>query len=178
MTAIARKTKETQIEIEIGATTSVETPLPMLTHLLETFARYAGLGLVVRARSLDQLDHHLIEDTALALGRALRAYVGDRPVHRYGQRLLPMDEVLVAVALDVGGRPYYAGPLPDPMYDHFLRSLAFEAGWTLHVELRRPGELHHTVEAAFKATGMALREALVPATQVASTKGKVRLRGR
>ena len=94
---------------------------------------------------------------------------------RYGERTMPMDDALVQVVLDIGGRPYYRGPLPSRLYDHFLRSFADNARATLHVRVLRGRDRHHVIEAAFKALGMALRDALAETGAVFSTKGAVQL---
>jgi imidazoleglycerol-phosphate dehydratase len=86
-----------------------------------------------------------------------------------------MDDALVHVALDAGGRPYYRGPVPSSLYDHFFRSFADNAALTLHIRVLRGIDRHHIVEAAFKALGLALRQALEPAGAVFSTKGAVLL---
>jgi imidazoleglycerol-phosphate dehydratase len=143
--------------------------------MLDAFARYSGLTLDVRARG--DLKHHLIEDVALTLGRAFREII---PVGaaRYGNRVVPMDDALVQVAVDIGGRPYYEGPLPSKLYDHWMRSFSNESGATIHVLVLRGSDRHHVVEAAFKALGLALRDALVDTGEVQpiSTKGSVALR--
>mgnify|MGYP000371504949 FL=1 len=144
----------------------------MLDHLLDTLGRYAGFELDVHARG--DLRHHLVEDVAIALGLALRDEI-PAACRRYGEATVPMDDALVHAALDAGGRPYYQGPLPSRLYDHFLRSLATHAAITLHVRVLRGRDLHHIVEAAVKAVGLALRQALAPAATVFSTKGAVRL---
>lgn len=178
MTKLERTTDETRIELELDAATPrIETPDAFLTHMLDTLGRHAGLGLRLKAASRDGVDHHLVEDAALALGRALRPRTEGAAITRFGERLLAMDDALVAVALDTGGRPYYEGELPLPLYEHFLRSLAFEAAWTLHVDVRRGRDPHHVVEGAFKAVAMALRDALEPAPRLPSAKGKVSYRG-
>jgi imidazoleglycerol-phosphate dehydratase len=86
-----------------------------------------------------------------------------------------MDDALVQVALDLGGRPYYRGPLPSSLYDHWMRSFSDHARITLHVRVIRGRDRHHVVEAAFKALGLALRQALVEGSVVFSTKGSVSL---
>jgi imidazoleglycerol-phosphate dehydratase len=93
---------------------------------------------------------------------------------RYGHAVIPMDEALVEVALDAGGRAHFEGRLPSRLYEHFFRSLALNAGWTLHVRVIRGRDRHHIVEAAFKALGMALRQAMREDGAVFSTKGAVR----
>jgi imidazoleglycerol-phosphate dehydratase len=148
-----------------------ETGEPFLDHMLITFARYAGLELTVTARG--DLRHHVIEDVAIATGTAIARLV---PVAaaRFGDRTVPMDDALVHVALDIGGRPYYAGRLPSTLYDHWMRSFADNARATLHIRVLRGHDQHHVIEAAFKALGLALRDALVEGAAVFSTKGVVR----
>ena len=131
---------------------------------------YAGLRLQLRARG--DLPHHLAEDVALTLGRALREAI-PAACRRFGECTLPMDEVLVQVALDLGGRFYYAGDLPDPVYQHFLRSLAQAAGWTLHLRVLRDGDRHHLIEASMKALGRALAQAMRETDAPLSSKGPV-----
>jgi imidazoleglycerol-phosphate dehydratase len=119
--------------------------------------------------------HHLIEDVAITLGLALREEVPPT-CQRYGDSIVVMDEALVQAALDVGGRIYYQGPLPSSLYDHFMRSLAENAGLTLHIRVIRGSDRHHVVEAAVKAVGLALRKALAPGDAIFSTKGAVRVK--
>lgn len=190
-----RNTKESTVRIEFpAATPGISTDIPMLSHFLEQLNLYGGLGMSLEARDLMPLGdgHHLTEDVAIALGRALDQALGDRSgLARYGQRLLPMDESLASVALDIGGRPYpvirvqreggcergfqgeMLGGLCGENILHFFRSLALEARFTLHMRLE--GEnAHHMAEAAFKGLGMALREALAPVEGLRSTKGALR----
>ncbi len=176
MTVVVRESKETQIRIALTAglgVARVQTGEPFLDHMLVTFARYAGVDVDVQATG--DLRHHLIEDVAIALGQAVLAFAPSGCA-RYGDRTIPMDDALVHVVLDLGGRPYYRGPLPSPMYDHFLRSFADNAKATLHVRVLRGRDRHHVVEAAIKALGLALRDALVASGTVFSTKGSVELR--
>ena len=175
MTVVVRESKETYIRIALTAGTGVATVAtgePFLDHMLTALTRYAGFDLDVKAKG--DLRHHLIEDVAIALGAALNAYA-PATCARYGERTIPMDDALVQVALDLGGRPYYRGPLPSNMYEHFMRSLADNARATVHVRVLRGKDRHHIVEAAFKALGMALREALSETGAVFSTKGTVQL---
>ena len=92
---------------------------------------------------------------------------------RYGERTVPMDDALVQCAIDTGGRFFYRGPLPSTIYDHWMRSFAEHARATLHLRVIRGRDRHHVVEAAFKALGLALRQALVETGAVFSTKGAV-----
>ena len=175
MTVVVRETKETAVRVVLGrgaGEVRADTGEPFLDHMLVTLGRYAGLDLAVDARG--DLRHHLVEDVAIALGAALAAFVPPACA-RYGERVVPMDEALVQVAVDAGGRPYYAGRLPSSLYDHWFRSFADNARSTVHVRVLRGRDRHHVVEAAFKALGLALRQALAEGEHgaVFSTKGSV-----
>lgn len=178
MKTIVRETKETRVEIGLaraGATparagVTVETGEPFLDHMLATLGFYAGVELVVKAKG--DLKHHLMEDVAITLGEAVAGIVPAR-ARRYGERTLPMDDALVQVALDLGGRPYYAGQLPSALYDHWFRSFAMQSRATLHVRVLHGTDRHHVVEAAFKALGLSLAQALEESWPLFSTKGAV-----
>ena len=175
MTVVTRETRETSIRVELSRGSGVgvaETGIPFLDHMLVTLARYAGLDLTVRARG--DLRHHTIEDVAIVVGAALASHL-PATAARYGERTIPMDDALVHVALDLGGRPYYRGPLPSRLYDHWMRSFADNARATLHVRVLRGRDRHHVVEAAFKALGLSIRQALEESGAVFSTKGSVSL---
>ena len=173
MTIVRRKTNETDIEVSIGSDgAAIDTTRPFLDHMLTTLSRYSGLQLTVSARG--DLPHHLIEDVAIAIGVA----VADRTpptAARFGEATVPMDDALVQCVVDLGGRPYYRGPLPSRMYDHWMRSFADNARATVHLRVLRGRDRHHVVEAAFKALGLALRQALAQGDAVFSTKGVVSL---
>ena len=174
MKTIVRETKETRVELGLapgGGSVKSETGDAFLDHMMATFAFYAGLDLALKASG--DLRHHLIEDVAIATGEALSRIVPER-ARRYGERTLPMDDALVQVAIDLGGRPYYEGPLPSALYDHWFRSFAMQSRSTLHVRVLRGSDRHHVVEAAFKALGLALAAALEDAGPLFSTKGGVR----
>ncbi len=173
MSKIERVTRETSIVAEVrigGGASQVTIGDRFLAHMVETLARYSGLDIDVTATG--DLRHHLVEDVAIVLGQALRE---ELPVGiaRFGSALIPMDEALAQAAIDVGGRPYYVGKLPSKLYTHFLRSFATNLDATLHVRILRGEDRHHMVEAAIKATGMALSQAMVPVDGVFSTKGAV-----
>ncbi|MEP6778422.1 MAG: imidazoleglycerol-phosphate dehydratase [Gemmatimonadaceae bacterium] len=175
MTVVVRESNETHIRIVLtsgSGVANIATGEPFLDHMLTALTRYAGFDLDVKAKG--DLRHHLIEDVAIALGAALQSYA-PATCARYGDRTIPMDDALVHTALDLGGRPYYRGPLPAPLYDHFMRSLADNARATLHIRVLRGKDRHHIVEAAFKSLGLALREALSETGTVFSTKGAVQL---
>jgi len=176
MSVIVRETTETTIRCELSIGTgkaNVTTGRPFLDHMLVAFARYSGLDLTLRATG--DLPHHLIEDVAICVGAAL-ADVLPATSARYGDRTIPMDDALVHCAIDLGGRPYYRGPLPSKLYDHWMRSFADNARATLHLRVLRGTDRHHVVEAAFKALGLAVRDALMDSGAVFSTKGSVTLR--
>ena len=176
MTVTKRETSETSIRVELrrgGGTTKTETGNGFLDHMLNAFARYSGLTLDVKASS--DLKHHLVEDVALTLGRAFREII-PLGAARYGNRVVPMDDALVQVSVDIGGRPYYEGPLPSRLYDHWMRSFSNEARATIHIVVLRGTDRHHVIEAAFKALGLALRDALADTGETVSTKGSVALR--
>jgi imidazoleglycerol-phosphate dehydratase len=179
MKRITRKTKETQIEIHIAAAkgrglsprVEVSTTIPFFDHMISTFARYAGLELVLKAEG--DLKHHIMEDVAIALGRAVRSITPDSAA-RYGEKFIPMDDALVQAVIDVGGRFFFVGKLPSKLYTHVLRSFADALGATLHIRVLRGSDWHHVVEAGFKATGFAVRQALEEtAGGTFSTKGSV-----
>jgi imidazoleglycerol-phosphate dehydratase len=170
-TTLRRETKETQVTVGLGEAVHVTTGLPFFDHMLGTLARYAGLPLRIEARG--DLRHHLMEDVAITTGEYLRRQTPETAA-RYGERTLPMDDALVQAVVDLGGRAFFAGKLPSKLYTHWFRSFATHAALTLHLRVLRGGDRHHVLEAAFKATGLALREALRDDGAVFSTKGSVR----
>lgn len=172
---VERESRETEVRVSLELAPgpiAVRTGAPFLDHMMTTLARYAQWTLELRARG--DLRHHLVEDVAITLGTALER-AAPAAVTRFGHRVVPMDDALVAASLDLGGRRYFRGRLPSTLYTHWMRSFADAAGCTLHLEVRRGRDRHHVVEAAFKALGLALHDALVPAPDVFSTKGAVRL---
>ncbi len=182
MKRIVRETKETRVEIRVGRSTgpglppkvTVDTTQPFFDHMLATLLKYAGLAATVKAKG--DLSHHLMEDVALTLGRAVRE-ITPATAARFGERTIVMDDALVFAAIDVGGRPFYVGELPNRLYSHVLRSFAQELGAGLHVRVLDGHDRHHIIEAAFKATGLALRQALGDGGgDVFSTKGTVDLK--
>jgi imidazoleglycerol-phosphate dehydratase/histidinol-phosphatase len=185
-TQIHRKTKETDIDVEVDldreSPIQVSTGLGFFDHMLEQIAKHGGFSLQLTCRGDLHIDeHHTVEDCALALGTALKTALGDkRGIHRYGF-LLPMDEALAQVAIDLSGRPYFVfegtfgreqvGQLPTELVPHFFRSLAETLGAAINIKVS--GEnTHHMIEACFKAVGRALRQAFrVTDTELPSTKG-------
>ncbi|MDR3203175.1 MAG: imidazoleglycerol-phosphate dehydratase [Deltaproteobacteria bacterium] len=183
-----RATSETSISVSLnldGGDINLDlNGLGFFTHMLQTLARYAGWGLDLKVRG-DGLvdDHHSVEDSGLVLGEALNLSLGDFSSHqRFGWALVPMDECLAEAALDVCRRPYFKleADWPQPvcgtfelcLVEEFFRALTQKAGWTLHLIVRRGRNSHHMCEAAFKAAGLAARQALrAHAGGAFSTKG-------
>jgi imidazoleglycerol-phosphate dehydratase len=179
MSRVERMTGETQVaaSLELGdGPIRAETSEPFLTHMVHTLARYAGLALDLTAEG--DLEHHVVEDVAITLGLALADEVPENAA-RYGWALVPMDDALVQAAVDLSGRPWYEGRLPSALYQHFLQSFAFNLRATVHVRVLRGRDRHHIVEAAVKAVGLALRQALQQeGVGTFSTKGSVKVERR
>lgn len=172
---VERQTKETQIRVEavIGeGRATIDTGVPFLDHMMTALAKYSGIDLTITARG--DLRHHLIEDVALTVGPAIAKAI-PATAARYGERTVPMDEALVQAVIDVGGRPFYRGPIPSSLYEHWMRSFCDAARFTLHIRVLRGEDRHHIVEAAFKALGLAIRDAARDSGAVFSTKGAIAL---
>jgi imidazoleglycerol-phosphate dehydratase/histidinol-phosphatase len=185
---VERRTRETRVRVELDldrtAQARASTGLGFFDHMLEQLGKHGGFALALEVDGDLHVDeHHAVEDAALALGQALREAVGDkRGLGRYGFEL-PMDEARAGAWLDFSGRPLlrfdgafpreYVGELPTELVPHFFRSLCEGAGINLHLAVQGDNA-HHMVEACFKATGRALRQALARASadgEVPSTKG-------
>lgn len=175
---IERKTKETNIAVELDiygrgeADIKIKPENEFLKHMLETLAKFANFNLNVKAVGKDE--HHVCEDIAIAMGRALRESLKSAKIKRLSYAILPMDDALVLVSLDLIERPFVNIDLPNELYLHFLRSFALEAKMTLHNIILRGSEEHHIIEATFKALGTALKEALEPEKKLKTTKGVVK----
>jgi len=174
---LERSTRETKIEVEVNIDGSgkfdVDCDIQFLKHMCETFARYANFDLKLSASGDN--DHHVIEDTAIALGTAVKQAIGDKPVERTAFCILPMDDALVMVSLDLVDRPYCDADCPDVNYAHFFRSFAMSAGITLHIVEIRGFDQHHIVEASFKALGKSLYAATRSRDKLLSTKDAVKV---
>jgi len=170
-----RSTAETQISLALdldGGESRAETGVGFLDHMLDLLARHGKLGLIVEAKGdLDTGAHHTVEDVGIVFGQALDEALGDRAgIRRYGSALIPMDESLAECALDISGRPLcvFAADLPPTtiagfdteLAEEFFRAVANSAKLTLHVTVRRGGNVHHMIEACFKAFARALRVAV------------------
>ena len=186
---IERKTRETRIraawKLDGEGVYSVSTGIPFFNHMLELFARHGFFDLTIQAEGDIEIDHHhTIEDTGIVLGMALReALPGFVGVRRFGHSAVPMDEALCMAAVDLSGRPGLVwhgdihgkvGAFDGEVIKEFFRGFVNEARITLHVNLLYGENLHHRIEAIFKASGKALREAVTKDERVKgplSTKG-------
>jgi imidazoleglycerol-phosphate dehydratase len=188
---VTRRTNETQLRVRVDldgrGQAEVRTGIGFFDHMLEALARHGLLDLQVQGSGDLHVDgHHTVEDTGIALGQAIAAALGDRSgIRRYGDAVVPLDDALVRVALDVSGRPFLAYQVDIPKwqmlgdYDVFLtpeffRALVTHAGLTAHMDLLRGENPHHIVEATFKAFARALDAATAADPRVAgvpSTKG-------
>jgi len=175
---LVRETKETAVKVTLDIDGAGSSRCSMsddfLRHMVETLAKYSGADLQISAKG--DLAHHLVEDVAIVLGRAYRTAIGDAPVKRIASATVPMDESLVQVTVDLIDRPFVHLDVPDQMYEHFLRSFAMELRATIHTMVIRGKDPHHVIEATFKALGLALKEAMSPASSVMSTKSAVKWR--
>lgn len=185
---VARQTRETDITCTLNldgqGNALVATGLGFLDHMLSSLARHGGLDLSLRAQGdLHIDDHHTAEDCALVLGQALDQALGDKVgVRRFGHAYAPLDEALARSVVDLSGRPWpevsiglrreRLGDMACENLGHFLTSLAIAGRFTLHVDVLKGRNDHHRAEAAFKATALALRDAVqVISSTVPSTKG-------
>jgi imidazoleglycerol-phosphate dehydratase len=187
---VERKTKESEVLVELNldgtGTTDVTTGVPFYDHMLAQLGKHAGFDLVVRTTGDLEIDaHHTVEDTALAVGQALREALGDKSgIRRFGDATIPLDEALVQVAVDLSGRPYLVHDEPELIeligtYDtsltrHIWESIVASAQICLHVRVQGGRNAHHVVEAQFKAVARALHDAVATDPRVVgipSTKG-------
>lgn len=171
-----RKTKETVISVSLDidgeGKVAVSTGLPFFDHMLELMCRHALFDARIEATGDLEVDsHHTVEDTGLVLGYSLSEALGDKlGITRFGFALVPMDECLAQVVIDISGRPYLyyeADILPEKgvnfepaLARDFFKALSDQAGLTMHIELKRSGGMHHSLEAIFKACGRALKQAI------------------
>jgi imidazoleglycerol-phosphate dehydratase len=190
--AFERKTTETRIEIELNldgkGRYEIETGIPFLNHMLDLVAKHALFDLTLKADGDLAVDyHHTVEDVGLVLGKALSDALGDRKgLTRYGFSLLPMDEALAQVAVDLGGRPYLVYQVANRtrkirdfdlvIMEHFFRSFADQGRLNLHINQPYGSDPHHAYEAIFKGVARALYMACSIDSRVQgvpSSKGKV-----
>jgi imidazoleglycerol-phosphate dehydratase len=189
--SVTRKTKETEIAVEVAldgvGKADVHTGVGFFDHMLDQIARHSLIDLTVRAKGDLHIDqHHTVEDVGIALGQALTKALGDkRGIVRYADCLLPMDEALSQVALDLSGRPFLVfkvdfpaakiGDFDTELVREFFQALAVNAGATLHIETLHGANSHHIAESCFKGVARALGAAVAidprQAERIPSTKG-------
>ena len=188
---VSRATKETAIDVTINLDGSgeyhVATGIGFLDHMLEQLSRHSLIDIALTAKGDLHIDaHHTTEDSGIALGEAVAKALGDRRgITRYGDALIPMDETLTRVALDISGRPYLVwktafsqprlGEMDTELFKEWFAAFAGSAGITLHIETLYGVNNHHIVESCFKGVARALRAAVAidarKADAVPSTKG-------
>ena len=187
---ISRQTKETKVKLSLNldgmGKTSTETGVGFFDHMLELLGRHSLIDLAVQAEGDLQVDsHHTVEDVGIVLGQALEKALGDkRGIFRYGWAIVPMDETLAQVAIDLSGRPAFVynvkysggaiGNFPVELVEEFFKAVSINGKLNLHINVPYGGNNHHIAEAIFKATAKAIRQAvsLDPRNgDVPSTKG-------
>jgi imidazoleglycerol-phosphate dehydratase len=188
---VARKTTETDIDVSVNVDGTgkydIDTGIGFLDHMLEIFSRHGLMDLTVRAKGDLHIDfHHTTEDTGIAIGEAIHQALGDRRgIRRYASAMIPMDETLSRVSIDVSDRPYLIwkvdftkpklGEMDTELFKEWFQAFAQNARITLHVENLYGENNHHIVESCFKALARALRAAMETdpraADSIPSTKG-------
>jgi imidazoleglycerol-phosphate dehydratase len=190
--AIQRKTTETAVSVEVNLDGKgegcIDTSVPFFDHMLNLFARHGLLDLTVRSKGDTAIDdHHLVEDVGICMGQAVKKALGERKgINRYGSAVVPMDESLCGVAMDLSGRPYLIwrvelgkqriGEFDPALLREFFKSFSDHSGITLHINLIYGINNHHMAEAIFKAFARAFREAIAMDGRVEgvqSTKGSL-----
>ncbi len=183
-----RETKETAVELTIdldrAGPAEVATGLPFFDHMLEQLGKHGGFGLRIAAKGDLEVDaHHTVEDVGIVLGGAFAEALGDKAgVRRFASALLPLDEALVQVAVDLSGRPFLVydvqheaeriGTFDPQLAEEFWRAFVHAAGITLHLRSLSGRNGHHVIEACFKGVARCLRDAIrVEGSEVPSTKG-------
>jgi imidazoleglycerol-phosphate dehydratase len=183
-----RETKETKIELSLdvdgSGEASASTGIPFFDHMLEQLGKHGGWDLRIEAEGDLEIDtHHTIEDVGIVLGSAFKEAIGDKAgVRRFADAIVPLDEALVQVALDLSGRPFlvyevdpkseWIGTFDPQLAEEFWRAFAFAAGITLHMRSLSGKNGHHVIEASFKGVARSLRDAVkIEGTDVPSTKG-------
>jgi imidazoleglycerol-phosphate dehydratase/histidinol-phosphatase len=184
---LERNTKETKIKLSLNldgtGTHQINTGLKFYDHMLDQLAKHSGVDLVLKVDGDLEIDeHHTIEDSAIALGKAFKQALGDkRGIERYGF-LLPMDEALVQCAIDFSDRAYfiyegkfnreYVGDFPTEMFEHWMKSFSEHAGMNLNLKIIDGNNTHHLIEASFKALAKSIKQAIqITGTELPSTKG-------
>ncbi|MFM1757939.1 MAG: hypothetical protein RL193_516 [Actinomycetota bacterium] len=186
---VERSTKESSVLVEINldgnGNVSVETGVPFFDHMMSQLGKHSGIDLTIKTKGDIEVDsHHTVEDTSLAFGQALREALGDKSgIRRFGDALVPIDESLTQVAIDLSGRPYLVyrqpeiveliGSFDTTLGKHIWESIVAEARIAIHIRVLEGRNAHHVFESQFKAVARALRDAikLDGVAGIPSTKG-------
>lgn len=187
---VSRTTSETSIDVSVdldgGGTRDIKTGVGFFDHMLDQLARHSGISMTIRAEGDQHIDdHHTVEDVGIALGQAILQALGDKAgITRYADCLLPMDETLTRVALDISGRPFLVfrtsfatdkiGTFDTQLVREFFTALAMNGRLTLHIETLYGDNDHHIAESCFKGVARALGAAVAvsaPGGAIPSTKG-------
>ena len=186
---IERKTKESSVSVELNldgtGKVNVDTGVPFFDHMMSQLGKHSGIDLTIKTTGDIEVDsHHTVEDTALAFGQALREALGDKSgIRRFGDALVPIDESLTQVAIDLSGRPYLVyrqpeiveliGTFDTTLGKHIWESIVAEARIAIHIRVLEGRNAHHVFESQFKAVARALRDAikLDGVAGIPSTKG-------
>ena len=186
---VERTTKESSVLVEINldgtGNVSVETGVPFFDHMMSQLGKHSGIDLTIKTKGDIEVDsHHTVEDTSLAFGQALREALGDKAgIRRFGDALVPIDESLTQVAIDLSGRPYLVyrqpeiveliGTFDTTLGKHIWGSIVAEARIAIHIRVLEGRNAHHVFESQFKAVARALRDAikLDGVAGIPSTKG-------
>lgn len=186
--SVSRQTKETKVHVELcldgSGNASVETGIGFFDHMLETLCKHAMFDMTVRAEGDLHVDaHHLVEDVGIVLGKCIDEALGERAgIARFGHAIVPMDDALVLVSVDLGGRSFLSwdvdvvvqsiGSFDAVLAEEFFRALCCNARMNLHVRKLSGKNAHHIIEAAFKAFAVAMRCAVsISSSSIPSTKG-------
>jgi len=174
---VERKTKETDVKASVNldgtGTYDVKCNIQFLRHMIETLSRYSSIDIKLNASGDD--DHHIIEDVGITVGTAMKN-ANNSAIKRMSTQTVVMDDAMVMVSIDLADRPYAEIECPDPLYLHFLRSMAMAMGMTIHVVVMRGFDDHHIVEATFKALGSCLKDSFTKRESEVSTKGNVKVK--
>lgn len=186
---VERITKESSVLVEINldgnGNVSVDTGVPFFDHMMSQLGKHSGIDLTIKTKGDTEVDsHHTVEDTSLAFGQALRVALGDKSgIRRFGDALVPIDESLTQVAIDLSGRPYLVyrqpeiveliGTFDTTLGKHIWESIVAEARIAIHIRVLEGRNAHHVFESQFKAVARALRDAikLDGVAGIPSTKG-------
>lgn len=189
---VSRDTAETSIRAQVNldgtGQCTCDLGVPFFAHMMNLLARHALIDISLTGKGDLEIDaHHTVEDAGITLGQALRQALGDRAgIERYGEAYVPMEETLARCVLDLCNRPFLVfnaeipkakvGDFDAELAEEFFRAFAFNAGITMHLDLIRGANIHHMLEALFKAVGRALAKAMAPNPRISgvlSTKGKL-----